>query len=90
MTKLNSHIHLKFLGLSVLLNVVLVSFPSTGHFTTLSAGIREGVREMLALHMVPDRVSAVVAKLVAQDTQVIFPIGPHNILIHFLGVLQRA
>jgi len=74
----------------MLLNVILVSFSGAGHFATLNTWIREGVREMLALHMVPDRVSAVVAKLVAQDTQVIFPIGPHNILIHFLGVLQRA
>lgn len=74
----------------MLLDVILISFPGTGHFATLITWIREGVREMLALHVVPDRVSAVVAKLVAQDTQVIFPIGPHNILIHFLGVLQRA
>ena len=72
------------------LNVVFICFPGTAHFATLITRIREGVREMLALHMVSDRVSAVVAKLVAQDTQVIFPIRPHNILIHFLGVLQSA
>ena len=56
------------LRLLVLLNVVFISFPGTAHFATLSTRIGEAVWKMLALHMVPDRVPAVMAKLVAQHT----------------------